>query len=175
MQEKNVKLMYSTKFIWHSFVKLYLWIFLFSVPFSGNYWFTFFLLASIFVGIPYMFYILLYYYNTSFTFDNDKIVKRSGIIIKSSSAIHFNKIQNIDLKSDLLMRFFQMTLINIWTASQSQLSMSEDRKNVKPEIYLFLDTPEAEELRTFIIDKENRDKAIDGEKNNNFVEKILKS
>lgn len=158
MSEEGSKLMYPIKFIWFSISRLYLWILLLSAIFVSNYWFEFIIFTSAFIGIPYIIYIYLSYVNTSYSFDHDKIIKRHGIIVKRSSAIQFNKIQNIDLRSDLMMRVFQISLINIWTASQSQLASSGNVKKADPEICLFLDTNEAEKLRAFIIDKDKRDK-----------------
>lgn len=156
MQKKNEELMYPTKFVWYKLVKIFLLVLLVSLFFWDDDWLGFILLSSFFIIIPYFLYIYLHYVNIVFSFDNNKIIKRWGIITKKSSIIHFDKIQNIDLKSGLLMRVFNLSSINIWTASQSQMFVNKKGVIIKPEISLFLDSFEAEELRVFMIDKEKR-------------------
>ena len=74
---------------------------------------------------------------------------------KQSTVIQFDRIQNIKLRSDIIMRLFNISIIEIWTASQSQLSLDKGGDNdTSADISLFLDSPQAEKLRLFMLEKE---------------------
>ena len=63
-----------------------------------------------FVFIPAFFVLYLHYLNFSFIVKEDGIAIKSGILVKRSKLIPSNSIQNIELRSGILMRF--LTKIN---------------------------------------------------------------
>ncbi len=106
-----------------------------------------------FLAIPLLLYIFLDYKNISFQVNNESIVIKSGIIFKKSKAIPFRSVQNVKLSAGLLQRLFGLSIVEIWTSSQSQLQTRNGRIGEKPDGALVLDNKDAEQLRDMITQK----------------------
>jgi len=112
-------------------------------------------LMVIFINIPVFIYLLLDYMNFSFIVKDNDIIVNSGILIKRSKLIPFDKIQNIDLKSGPLMRLFGLTRVNIWTSSPAQIRIRNKQSEHTPESFITLYTEDATWLQNFMSHKVN--------------------
>ncbi len=125
-------------------------IFIITLPFSVFLLF----LPSILIVIIY-FVLLLDYKNTSFLYNEKQIEISKGIFTKSQRAIPFSTVQNINLVSGIIMRWFGLKKIEIWTASPSQIQIFEKRgrgssTDHKPDGMIILLKEDAEDLKNFI-------------------------
>ena len=156
--QPNTEIYYPKRYLWYKLIGVIL--VLIAVLLVAIYYdeydflwrvFFMFLVLSVFYAL----FLYWFYINTTFSFDDKRITKRSGILNKQSTVIQFDRIQNIKLRSDIIMRLFNISIIEIWTASQSQLSLDKGGDNdTSADISLFLDSPQAEKLRLFMLEKE---------------------
>lgn len=89
------------------FVKLILFIFLFSLvfmPLGSKVWTPVFWLMAIFIGLPIYLILLVAYSAFNFILEEGKITLNSGVIVKRSKAIAFDKVQNVESVSGILRR-----------------------------------------------------------------------
>jgi len=109
-----------------------------------------------FVGIPLLFYIFLYIKNFSFVFDQEKITVNSGILIKRSKTISFKNIQSVETITGIVEKFFNISRLEIFTASPKQIfSLEGQKKRAKhlPDVTLYLLIEDAQFLKNFILEK----------------------
>jgi len=143
------------KLKWYALIKVVLGVFLVSFPFllfNSDVWFSVFMIL-IFVSMPVFLYTLFYYSFISFVVEKNKLTINSGIIIKKSKSIAFDKVQNISNVRGLLCRLFGLSLFKIWTASPSQIKIGNEKTEIRPDGALWLDYSDSEWLRNFILDK----------------------
>ena len=162
MLKINVETYYPKRYLWYKLIGVVLALaFVLFLALYYNYdfiWHVFLILF--FLGVFYALFLYWFYINTSFVFDESKITKRTGILNKRSTIVQFSKAQNVKLRSDIIMRLFNISVLELWTASQSQLNLAkEGSSNTGADISLFLDSPQAEKLRLFILDREDKNKA----------------
>ncbi|MEI7688832.1 MAG: PH domain-containing protein [Candidatus Nomurabacteria bacterium] len=129
MVEKSIKNKIPLSYFWYAFTKLVLIIILISMPFSiaGGGMSAF---KSIFIlfGIPITIYLYLSYKNFFYIIDDDKITTYRGILSKSTKTISFNTIQNVETNNGVISRIFNISEINIWTSSPSQIEIRRGGK-----------------------------------------------
>jgi len=128
-------------------------IFLFSLPGSQTFRIVMTWLMVFFIDVPVFVYLLLDYRNFSFIVKDNDIIVNSGILIKRSKLIPFDKIQNIDLKSGLLMRPLGLTRVNIWTSSPAQIKIRNRQSEHTPDSVIILYAEDAIWLQNFISHK----------------------
>lgn len=143
-------------FKWYALIKMALLILLFSflfTVFGKNIWFPVFCFIFIFFGLPVWTYLVISLKFTSFIITEDSITTNSGILFKNSKTISFDRIQNSNASRGPLSGLFNLSKLNIWTASPSQIRIKRGRSNNKPEQFLWLKTEDANWLKGFIFKK----------------------
>jgi uncharacterized membrane protein YdbT with pleckstrin-like domain len=98
-------------------------------------------------------YFLLYYKFLSFVVENDKITINSGIIIKRSNSILFDKVQNVENVRGVLARLFGISKVSIWTSSPEQIRVYHKETIYKPAGRLELTITDGGWLKNFILGK----------------------
>ena len=89
-----------------------------------------------------------------FTIDENKITINSGILVKRSKSIAFNKVQNIENVKGILRQMFGLSTVRIWTSSASQINVRKAQSENKPDGALTLETVNADWLKNYILDKQ---------------------
>jgi len=138
--------------------ELALVIFLLSLAFMAmgiKIWTSFFWL-SIFVGLPVYLYLLVSYGAIKFVVDENKITINSGILLKRSKSIAFNKVQNIENVKGLLRQQFGLSTVKIWTSSPSQIKIRKAESENRPDGTLTLEDSDADWLKNYILDKQSK-------------------
>jgi len=138
------------------FLFFVLWFFAFFIfAIIKFYWGVIFLfLFLLFIGIPLLFYIFLYIKYFSFVFDEEKITVNSGILIKKSKSVAFKNIQSVETITGIVERFFNISRLEIFTASPQQIfSLQEKKTRHSPDITLYLLIKDAQFLKSFILEK----------------------
>ncbi len=160
MVELNTQNKLPKKVKWYVLTKIVLFLFLISflisLPlsllskhgFSYIFWFL-----AIFVGLPSFIYLFIYYGLLNFVVENDKITINSGIIIKHSKSIPFDRVQSVNNVRGILTRIFGLTRVSIWTSSPEQIRIHEKESTHRPDGRLELNNYDAEWLKNFILDK----------------------
>jgi len=141
---------------WHILTELILIIFALSLPFSlfnRGVWFLVFCLCFIFIGLPVFIYFLLYFNSLTFVVENDKITINSGVIVKRSNSISFNRVQNVENIRGVLARLFGLSKVSIWTSSPEQIKVYRKETIHKPAGSLELTVADGEWLKSFILSK----------------------
>ncbi|MFZ3074258.1 MAG: PH domain-containing protein [Minisyncoccales bacterium] len=139
------------------FVKLILFIFLFSLvfmPLGSKVWTSVFWLMAIFIGLPIYLILLVDYSAFNFILEEGKITLNSGVIVKRSKTIAFDKVQNVESVSGILRRMFGLSTVEVWTSSASQINVHKAESENAPDGRLTLQTPNAEWLKNYILDKQ---------------------
>lgn len=126
---------------------------LFFSVFSKSFGISLFSFLAVFAGLPMFLYLLIYYSRLTFIVENDRITINSGIIIKRSKSIPFDKVQNVENVGGLLLRMFGLSRVNIWTSSPEQIQVHKKETTHKPDGRLELNTSDAEWLKNFILSK----------------------
>ncbi len=111
------------------------------------------LMLIFFIFIPAFFVLYLRYLNFFFTVKEDGIAIKSGILVKKSKLIPSNSIQNIELRSGILMRLLQLTRINFWTSSPAQIKIRNKNSQHTPDSSFILFTKDAIWLQEFMLNK----------------------
>lgn len=114
---------------------------------------AFFIVLSIFIGIPYSVFFIIRIKSYSFIITENNITQNYGIITKKSETITFDKIQNIESFSNIINRLFGLTQLNIWTASLSQEYSRRGTSQNEPNIFLLLEKADANWIKKYILDK----------------------
>lgn len=141
---------------WYALVEMVLLFLLFSLPFiffGKNIWFSIFCFPFIFFGLPIWTYSVVSLKFTSFIITEDNITTNSGILFKNSKTISFDRIQNSNTSRGPLSGLFNLSKLNIWTASPSQIRIERGKSDNKPEQFLWLKTGDANWLKDFISKK----------------------
>jgi len=141
---------------WHVLIELILIAFALSFPFlffNKEAWFSVFSLTLIFIGLPVFIYFLLYFKSLTFIVENDKITINSGIIVKRSNSISFDKVQNVESNRGILARMLGLSKISIWTSSPEQIKIYRKETIYKPAGSLELMVADGEWLKAFILSK----------------------
>jgi uncharacterized membrane protein YdbT with pleckstrin-like domain len=102
--------------------------------------------------IPAIIYFQIYNYFFSFTVNAGAITVNTGILIQRSKSLSFRNIQNIEIVQGFIESFFNISTINIWTASPGQAAKNGKIKSV-PDISLILDSKDADWLKNFILNQ----------------------
>lgn len=152
-----IKVNETTKFTprskYYLFTKILLIITLLSIIFSisgdANFFAVFSFLAVIF-GLPFFIFISLTYNSWSFLVDENNIIINYGILVKKSKMIPFDKIQSINRRQGILMGFFNITNIDIWTSSPNQFDIQDGKSSNKPDGNIVLTNEDADWLQRFI-------------------------
>lgn len=138
---------------WFSMTKIFLIILLVSLPFSfaeNGAWPSFFLALIVLIGLPASVYLLLWYDSMSFVVEEKTITINSGIIVRKSKVIPFDKIQSVNCVQGPLMGIFKLSKVNIWTAAPAQINISNGQSENRPDGVLFLMASDAEWLKGFV-------------------------
>ena len=138
-------------------VKLVLIVLLLSLPFmlmGSKVWAPFFWMIAIFIGLPIYLFLLIDFSAFKFTVDENKITINSGVLVKRSKSIAFNKVQNIENVKGILRQMFGLSTVRIWTSSVSQISVHKAESENKPDGALTLETANADWLKNYILDKQ---------------------
>ncbi len=117
----------------------------------------------ILIGLLIPCYSVLWYSMFSFVVSEKIITINSGVIFRQSRAIDFNKVQNVNNTRGPIQMMFGLTTLNIWTASQDQLSFStvtiggvpQTRMKARPDGKLYLTQQDAEELKGYLMNRGN--------------------
>jgi uncharacterized membrane protein YdbT with pleckstrin-like domain len=99
---------------------------LFSLPFmflGSKFWVPIFWMLVIFIGLPTYLFLLIDFFASKFIVDENKITINSGILVKRSKSIAFNKVQNIENVKGILRQMFGLSTVRIWTSSASQINV----------------------------------------------------
>jgi len=104
-----------------------------------------------FINIPVLIILFLHYINFSFIIKDNNITVKSGILLKKSKLIPFDRVQNVELKSGLLMRFLSLTKANIWTSSPAQIKIHNKQSKHTPDSFIVLYAEDAIWLQNFIL------------------------
>ncbi len=120
-------------------------------------------IVLIILGLLFPLYAFLSYTMFSYIVGDQMITINSGILFRQSKTINFDKVQNIDNSRGPLQMLFGLTQVNIWTASQGQMSVStihfgtnnnqQVQMQPKPEGMLFLTQQDADELKGYVSQK----------------------
>lgn len=119
---------------------------------SGGFFPVFFSLLFV-IGIPYSIYNIVKINSISFIVSENSITKNYGILTKRSNTLTFDKIQNINGVTSVFSDLFNLTKLNIWTASPSQTIISKGTSQNHPDIVLTLDPIDADWLKKYILSK----------------------
>ena len=124
-------------------------------------WLNTFISLWLIVGIWIYLAMYLIYKNISYQIDDYKIAINSGVFTKRSKAISFDMIQNVDVLSGVVMRWFNLSRVSIWTASPGQINIpSSNQRNAgtshTPDGSLLLLSEDAEWLKNFITDHHSK-------------------
>ncbi len=120
-------------------------------------------LALIVIGLIGPIYSILWYFLFSYIVSDQNITINSGILFRQSRSIDFNKIQDVTNIRGPLQMMFGLTTINLWTASQDQISFNtvtvggvpRTQAVPKPDGQLVLLAEDADELRTLAMSRGN--------------------
>lgn len=96
-------------------------------------------------------YFFLYYSTFSFLLTSTNIVINSGVFIKGSKVIDFNKIQNINMTTGPIQALFGVASVQIWTASPDQIVITKGSATARPSGYIVLYKEDAEWLKNFLV------------------------
>lgn len=107
-------------------------------------------LMIFFINIPVFIILFLQYINFSFIIKDNDITVKSGILVKRSKLIPFDRVQNVELKSGLLMRSLGLTKVNIWTSSPAQIKIRNKESEHTPDSFIILYAEDAIWLQNFI-------------------------
>jgi len=129
---------------------------LFLLPYGKNYWLSALVFLIIIIGLPIYIVLLVDYAFFKFIVDENKITVNSGMIIKHSKTIPFDRIQNIESVRGLLSQLFGLAKIKIWTASPSQIEIKKGVSENKPEGVFILKTLDTEWFKNFVSDKRQK-------------------
>lgn len=105
------------------------------------------------IGIPYAIYNIVKINSISYTVNENSITKNYGVLTKRSNTLTFNNIQNINSVTSMFSSLFNLTKLNIWTASPSQTVISKGSSQNHPDIVLTLNHVDADWLKNFILSK----------------------
>ena len=108
-------------------------------------------LMILFINIPVFIILFLQYINFSFIIKDNDITVKSGILVKRSKLISFDRVQNVELRSGLLMRFLGLTRVNIWTSSPAQIKIRNKQSEHTPDSFIVLYAEDAIWLQNFIL------------------------
>jgi uncharacterized membrane protein YdbT with pleckstrin-like domain len=119
-------------------------------------------IVLIVLGLIFPLYTIAWYATFSFIVADQSITINSGVVVKRSKTIDFNKVQNVNNVRGPLQMIFGLAQVDLWTASQDQISFSTvsygngrtgTRMQAKPEGRLYLLKQDAEDLKNVIAQK----------------------
>lgn len=138
----------------YAVAKTILIITLISLPFSlFGAGFSMWRFMIIVIGLPVAITTILKYRNTNFSIDGNKIVMNWGVFSSNSRTILSENIQNATLETGLLMKMFSVSVLKIWTSSQSQIVFNRSGSSIKPDGLLILKAEDAVWLNEYLISK----------------------
>lgn len=110
-----------------------------------------FLFIFFFLGLPVLILLKLKFSSFSFIITENSLTTHSGIFAKRTTAIPFAKIQSVDCISGLLLGFYDLSVIRVWTAAPDQVTITDGNSSAIPEITIWLDTKDAEWLLSYLL------------------------
>ena len=125
--------------------------FVFYIPFNKSMPFSnLFIIFGVLIGIPSFLITSLKVSSYSFILNENSITINSGIIIKQSKSIPFNTVQNVSCKAGPVLAQFNLSSVEIWTASPSQITIRNGRSETSPTNVLTLEKDDAHWLKDLI-------------------------
>lgn len=76
--------------------------------------------------------------------------------MKHSNSITFDKIQNVECSNGPIMNFFNISQLNLWTASPSQIIIQRGRSENQAVESLLLNSADAFWLKEYILGKHSK-------------------
>lgn len=144
-----------SSFKWYGLVKMFVIFGLMASPFlfigGVKVWSGIFVTLSMFLGIPIGLYFLISASMVYFIISEKQITVNSGILIKRSKSISFDKVQNVASESGVLARMFGLVKISIWTASPSQIEIKGGQTENRPDQVLYLENKDGEYVKNLIL------------------------
>lgn len=123
----------------------------FYIPFSKSMPFiNLFIIFGVIFGIPAFLIAALKISSASFLINENSITINSGIVIKQSKSIPFNTVQNVSCKAGPVLAQFNLSSVEIWTTSPSQLTIRNGRSDASPTSVLTLEKDDARWLKDLI-------------------------
>lgn len=119
-----------------------------SMPFSNL-----FIIFGVLIGIPAFLLTALRILSASFMISENSITINSGIIIRQSKSIPFNTVQNVSCKAGPVLAQFNLSSVEIWTSSPSQITVRNGRSEASPTSVLTLEKDDANWLKDLITNK----------------------
>lgn len=116
-----------------------------SMPFSNL-----FIIFGVLIGIPAFLITALKILSISFLVNENSITINSGIIIRQSKSIPFNTVQNVSCKEGPVLSQFNLSSVEIWTSSPSQITIRNGRSESNPTSVLTLEKDDAHWLKDLI-------------------------
>ncbi len=113
-----------------------------------------FIFFTALVVLPLWLYKTVAFKRVSFTLTDGTLTINSGILIRRSNAISFAQIQNISNTKGPLAAMFNLSELNVWTASPAQIHVQKDKTEHRPTGMLWLETANAEWMKNFILEKQ---------------------
>lgn len=151
----NTNIKYSSKVYGMYYTSILITLFLISLLF-GLLFHSFIntlLILLFIIGIPWSIYQTLKIDSKSFVITENSITKNTGILLKRSNTVTFDKIQNIECITGMLLEVFGLSHFYIWTASPSQITFNKGTSQHIPDIILVLDSSDANWLKDYILSK----------------------
>lgn len=138
----------------YKILKLILSLILISLPLiilmGSKSWFTFLWSVGLILVLPISIWILLDTKTNTFLIDNNKLEVNWGILFKKTRTIMLKAVQNIKIEKGLLASMCGVWVINIWTASPSQVRRTDKEDINRPDGVLILTKEDARWLEEFI-------------------------
>lgn len=150
----NLKLYLVVRILGPMVLVVFLYLFLLMFFFS-NFLFMSFLaiLGAIILFIIFGWVCLIFFYKyTYIVVGEGNITFNSGVFVKRSKTISFDRVQNVETAMGRIAAFFDVSDIAVWTASPGQ--SAGDIPGHKPDGIFYLRSKDAEWLKNFILEKQ---------------------
>jgi uncharacterized membrane protein YdbT with pleckstrin-like domain len=149
----NAENKYSPKLYFVILLSTLIPILFFSLLGTSKGFIAIFIFLLFIVEMPIMVYFIFKFDSVSFVVDENKITINKGVFTRRSDTMTFDRIQNIECVTSMLMGIFGVTRLNLWTASPSQVVITEGTSQNIAQGVLFLDSPDADWLKNYILNK----------------------
>ena len=151
----NTKNKYPLNFYLVIFISTFIPILIFSFICMGMYksFFTTLFSFLIIFELPIMIYYIFKFDSVSFVVNEDKITINKGVLIKRSNTITYDKIQNIECITGMLLGMCSVTRLDLWTSSPSQVVITKGTSQNIAQGVLFLNSIDADWLKNYILSK----------------------
>jgi len=109
-----------------------------------------FITLAIFLGLPLVLYFLAIYATINFVVQENGMTVTSGLIIKRSRSVAFDRVQNVYIEAGPLARMFGITKVNMWTASVGQMQLNNGQSYNQPDLSIYLKQEDATKIKEMI-------------------------